>query len=290
MQLYVTFLLCYSKKKNFDDKIEVFRYAIRRMSIVFYTTLNIGALKMTFKQTQILGVPFVHTTRHQFVTHLHECIYQEKRIFVVTANPEIVMKANTDHDYNKMIQQAHYITADGIGIVKAAQILKTPLPERVTGYDLFIDLLKKGNEHSYRIYLLGATEETLQKAIKNVETTYPNVNIVGAHHGFFNPDSNYIQAEISDKKPDLIFVALGVPRQEKWIAENLHSFQKGIFIGVGGSFDVLAGTVKRAPATWQKANLEWLYRIIKQPSRLKRSLALPKFAMKVLGQKIKGTK
>lgn len=244
---------------------------------------------MLLERVHILGVPFVNTTRKQFVETLHQHIQQKEKAFVVTANPEIVMKANTDLHYKKIIQQADYITADGIGVVKAGQLLNTPLPERVTGYELMIDLLALANERAYRVYLLGAAEETLQKTIKNMQHTYPKVKLVGSHHGFFDWNSSHIQQEIEEKKPDLIFVALGVPRQEQWIAEHIETFEKGIFIGVGGSFDVIAGTVKRAPVAWQKANLEWLYRIIKQPSRLKRSLALPRFALKVLWQKVKGS-
>lgn len=244
---------------------------------------------MLLERVHILGVPFVNTTRKQFVETLHQHILQKEKAFVVTANPEIVMKANTDLHYKKIIQQADYITADGIGVVKAGQLLNTPLPERVTGYELMIDLLALANERAYRVYLLGAAEETLQKTIKNMQHTYPKVKLVGSHHGFFDWNSSHIQQEIEEKKPDLIFVALGVPRQEQWIAEHIETFEKGIFIGVGGSFDVIAGTVKRAPVAWQKANLEWLYRIIKQPSRLKRSLALPRFALKVLWQKVKGS-
>lgn len=242
---------------------------------------------MMMEQINILGISFVNATRKQFVEHLHKHIYTKKKAFVVTANPEIVIKAHENKAYKETITQADYVTADGIGVVKAAKLLKTPLPERVTGFDLLIDLLELANEYHYSIYLLGASETTLTETVKHINDTYPNVHITGSHHGYFDWKSNHIQTEIKEKKPDLVFVALGVPRQENWVASNISSFQKGVFIGVGGSFDVLAGTVKRAPVAWQKANLEWLYRMMKQPSRLKRSLALPKFALKVLKEKAK---
>lgn len=245
---------------------------------------------MLTEPIHILGIPFTNTTRKQLIEHLHnEHITKNKKAFIVTANPEIVVKANETAEYKKTILQADYITADGIGIVKAANLLKTPLHERVTGFDLLTDLLQLANTNHYKVYFLGATAETLQKAIENITKSYPNVKIVGSHHGYFDWDENSIQAEIKKTKPDLVFVALGAPRQEKWITENMPAFSKGVFIGVGGSFDVLAGTVKRAPTTWQKANLEWLYRIIKQPSRLKRSIAIPIFILKVLKQKAKGS-
>jgi N-acetylglucosaminyldiphosphoundecaprenol N-acetyl-beta-D-mannosaminyltransferase len=243
---------------------------------------------MSRQRVDILGVPFLNTTQQEFVHLLHKHVKQQEKAFVVTANPEIVMKTLEDSDFKKIVQQATYVTADGIGVVKAAQLLNKPLPERVTGYDTMIELLKLSNENQYSIYLLGATQETLEKAEKKIKKTYPNVVIAGSHNGFFDWSKTDIQEEIKKTEPDFVFVALGVPRQEKWIASNYHLFNKGIFIGVGGSFDVIAGTVERAPKAWQKANLEWLYRLIKQPSRWKRMLALPKFALKILKEKVKG--
>ena len=165
-------------------------------------------------------------------------------------------------------------------------MLGQPLPERVTGYDTMIDLLTLGDKQQWKIYLLGAQQETLEKAVSNINANYPQIQIVGAHNGFFDWESNDIQREIQQSQPDLIFIALGVPRQEKWIADNLHLFEKGIFIGVGGSFDVIAGTVQRAPEIWQKVNLEWLYRLLKQPSRFGRMMSLPKFAIRILKEKL----
>lgn len=243
---------------------------------------------MNLEKVDILGIPFVNTTKAQFVKKLDEHLANQDKVFVVTANPEIVMKAREDEQYKKVIDQATYITADGIGVVKAAQLLNKPIPERVTGYDTTLDLLALAQEKQYSIYLLGGQQETLEKAVANIRSSYPRINIAGQHNGFFDWRSNTIQQEIIEKKPDLIFVALGVPRQENWIAQNLPALEKGVCIGVGGSFDVIAGTVERAPEIWQKANLEWLYRLIKQPSRWKRMLALPRFGLKILKVKVTG--
>lgn len=240
---------------------------------------------MNEKTVDILGIPFIHTAREQFVEKLQVRISSEQKTFVVTANPETVMKANEEPEFMNVIRQATYVTADGIGIVKAAQLLNTPLPERVSGYDLMIDLLELADRNQFSIYLLGAQPETLDKALANIEKKYPLLKIAGSHHGFFDWYDNEIQEEINRTQPDLIFVALGVPRQENWIAQHLTSFQKGIFMGVGGSFDVIAGTVKRAPLIWQKMNLEWLYRLLKQPSRFGRMLALPRFVIRVMSHR-----
>lgn len=243
---------------------------------------------MELEKVDILGIPFVNTTKTGFVEKLDNHLTRQDKVFVVTANPEIVMKAIEEDSYKKVIDQATYITADGIGVVKAAQLLNYPLPERVTGYDTMMELLELAERKQYSIYLLGGQEETLQKAVTNIHTNFPNINIVGHHNGYFDWNQTHIQEEIKATNPDLVFVALGVPRQENWIAENLPHFQKGVFMGVGGSFDVIAGTVERAPVAWQKANLEWLYRLLKQPSRWKRMLALPRFGLKILKVKVTG--
>ncbi|WP_100009955.1 WecB/TagA/CpsF family glycosyltransferase [Lentibacillus sediminis] len=240
------------------------------------------------KKVTIMGVPFAHIDQPAFSLLLEERIRHKQKTFVVTANPEVVMLANEEASFMNSIKEATYITADGIGIVKAAQQLNNPLPGRVTGYDTMMQLLNIANTHHFRIFLLGAKKETLEKTIDNISVRFPNVHIVGSHDGYFNWDDLKIAKEIAALQPDIIFVALGVPKQEKWIAENLDKFGHGVFMGVGGSFDVIAGTVKRAPAFWRKLNLEWFYRLLKQPSRWKRMLALPRFAMQIIKQKIKG--
>lgn len=229
----------------------------------------------------ILGVPFLNITQNDFITLLDSRIQQKQKTFVITANPEVVMKANEDEEVMQYIHQATYICADGIGVVKAAKILGHPLKERVTGFDTMIGLLQLGNEKRYKIYLLGAKQETLQKAVENIRRNFPNIEIVGFHDGYFDWEQNDISEEIKSFQPDIVFVALGVPRQEKWISENIDKFPFGIFIGVGGSFDVIAGTVKRAPKMWQKMHLEWFYRLLKQPSRFGRMLSIPRFMLKI---------
>lgn len=244
---------------------------------------------MTEKLVEILGVSFINTTRGQLIEKLNNHVVQGEKRFIVTANPEIVIRANQDKDYMNDIKKADYVTADGIGIVKAAKLLNTPLPERVAGYEVMLDLLQLANEKRYKVYFLGATEETLQKMMQNVKRDYPHIEIVGSQNGFFDWSDSQITERIVTAAPDFVFVALGAPLQEKWIAKHIDLFNKGIFIGIGGSFDVIAGTVKRAPVLWQKLNLEWLYRIVKQPSRLKRSMAIPQFMIQVYKEKNKGT-
>jgi N-acetylglucosaminyldiphosphoundecaprenol N-acetyl-beta-D-mannosaminyltransferase len=237
----------------------------------------------------ILDVNFTHTTMAEMVERLNRHINEREKAFVITANPEIVMKAYQDRHFNEITKTADYVIADGIGVVKAAQLLGNPLPERVAGYDLMHNLLKVMNEEGRTLYMLGAKEDVLQKAMATVGELYPNVQMVGSHHGFFELDDTSIPDNIKACDPDLVLVALGYPRQENWISRYIDQFQKGVFIGVGGSFDGLAGHVPRAPEMWQKMNLEWFYRLLQQPSRWRRMLALPHFVIKVVGQKLKGT-
>lgn len=240
------------------------------------------------KTVKIMDVPFLHIDQDSFVLLIDQRIQDKQKTFVVTANPEIVMAANENKNFMDLVLQADYVIADGIGVVKAAQLLNNPLPGRVTGFDTVMELLKIANEKNYKVYMLGAKQETLDLAIENIHKDFPNVNVVGSHNGYFDWDNNTIAEEAAALKPDMIFVALGYPRQEKWISENLHKFEYGIFMGVGGTFDGIAGTNPRAPEIWQKMNLEWLYRLLKQPSRWRRMLVLPRFAGKILLMKFKG--
>lgn len=237
---------------------------------------------MTHKFVRILDVPFIHTTHRAFIDTLMTRAETNEKTFVVTANPEIVMHAQQDSSYKAILDRADYITADGIGVVKAAQLIGQPLPERVSGYDIMMDVLKEADTRNFKVFLLGASEQTNAQAVERVRTDFPGIDLVGAQHGFFDWNDPSLAERIKAAQPDFVFVALGFPRQELWINQVIDQFDKGIFIGVGGSLDVLSGNVQRAPEVWQKLNLEWFYRLVKQPSRWKRMLVLPQFALVVL--------
>lgn len=242
---------------------------------------------MASNNINILKLSFDNITKNELLKKLEKSVKEQQKTFVVTANPEIVMYANQESEYHSIVQSADYVIADGIGVIIGSKILGTPLPERIAGYDLLVELLKTGSEKGWSAYFLGAKKEVIDKAVENIKSAYPGLHVTGWHDGYFK-ESSEITNEIRAKQPDLIFAALGFPRQEKWIFEHIREFEKGIFMGVGGSFDVLAGTVKRAPVIWQKMNLEWLYRLIKQPSRWKRMLALPLFMLKIINEKFTG--
>ncbi|WP_062108538.1 WecB/TagA/CpsF family glycosyltransferase [Bacillus niameyensis] len=237
------------------------------------------------KKVNILGVEFDHTTNQETLNTLHQKLKMQKKTFVVTANPEIVMYALKDQEYMNILQEADHIIPDGAGIILGSKIIKQPLPERVPGVDLVKSLLKIADQDQLSVFFLGAKEMVIEKMVDNVKSDFPHLKIAGYHHGFFKDGDQTIVEMVKKANPDLVFVALGFPRQEKWIYQNLATFEKGIFMGVGGSFDILAGTVKRAPIFWRKLNLEWLYRVAQQPSRWRRLSVLPIFVKKILQNK-----
>ncbi|MEK5642518.1 glycosyltransferase [Paenibacillus rhizosphaerae] len=233
----------------------------------------------------IMGIPFPKLTMEQSVELLQDVIDQkEQRLFhVVTGNPEIVMSCQKDAQLRQIVDEAGLVTADGIGIVMVSRVRGGSLPERVTGCDLLFKLLEEGDRKGWSFYFLGADEETSRQAVINIGKQYPGVAIRGRHHGFFTPeDEPRIVQEIADAAPDFLIVALGAPRAEKWIHSHKDKLHAKIAIGVGGSLDIIGGKVKRAPAAWQRLNLEWLYRLISQPSRWRRQLILPRFAVKAV--------
>ena len=193
-----------------------------------------------------------------------------RKMFVVTANPETLMIAENNPDLKKaLLDEKTTIIADGIGVVKGAQMLNYTIKETIPGVDLCTKLFEYCNEFKKNIYLFGAKEKIVKKLFDVINTNYPNAKICGYENGYVENKQAAFE-KISTLNPDVILVALGIPHQELLIYNNLDKFEKGIFVGVGGSFDVLSGVKKRAPKLYRKLHLEWLYRILKEPKRLKR--------------------
>lgn len=232
-----------------------------------------------------MGVPFSTRGFDESVAYMVERIEGGKQTHVVTANPEIVMLAREHHAFRSIVEQA-YVVPDGIGIVYAAKWTNQPISERVTGVELLEALMAEADRHQWNVYLLGATPEVIGLAAEKLDSRYPGAQIVGHRDGFFRQDEEeQIVREIAEKKPHLLFVALGAPRQDEWMAKYRDQLHVSLMMGVGGSFDVISGKVKRAPVFWQKLHLEWFYRLVSQPSRWKRQLAIPRFVLTVLKEK-----
>lgn len=209
-------------------------------------------------------------SNNDFKALLKNDLTEKNKRFVITANPEILVMAEKDDGISKMLlDEDTCLVPDGIAVVKGCNMLNIPVAERIAGVEIAQYLFTELNDQKKSLYLFGSKPEVLQKLKEVLQNNYPNITLLGCCDGYIN-DKNSVFDDIAAKKPDVCMVALGVPAQEKLIYQNLHRFDFGIFIGVGGSFDVLSGTKKRAPEFFLKHNIEWLYRILKEPKRLKR--------------------
>lgn len=205
-----------------------------------------------------------------FLDHLYQCLDQEESCFVITANPEIFMLGKRMPDMDSVLRDSHtMIVPDGIGLLKGGKRLGHVIPERVPGVEVCEALLRYADRHGLSVYLFGAAANVVEAVAELVRKEYPGARLLGYTDGYVK-DKDAVMKKIVQMQPDLIFVALGAPAQELLIHRHYRPDGKGIYVGVGGSFDVLSGTKKRAPGFFIRHNLEWLYRIAKEPKRLKR--------------------
>lgn len=240
----------------------------------------------TVDKVDILGVQVDSVTMQQAVAVVEKFMDERAGVLVATANAEMIMRATHDAELMRILNGAALVVPDGAGTVWAAHHLGYEMPERVAGYDMAQQLMKNAPAKKRRIYFFGSAPGVADKAKAKAERLYPGIEIVGVRNGFFTEkDESQIIADIKAAKPDLLLVALGVPKQEKWLAKHLAELEVPVAIGVGGTLDVMAGVMKRAPLWMQKAKLEWLFRGMLQPKRAGRLLALPKFVLKVHGAK-----
>lgn len=208
--------------------------------------------------------------KNKYFKLLENDLKHKHKRFIITVNPETLMLSEKDNELKEILDSKEFsFVPDGIAVIKAARKVGISISERITGIDIAEYLLKLANKNKYSIYLYGAKEEVIESLISKIKKEYNNISIVGYSNGYVK-NKDKVMEEILKLKPDICMVALGIPHQEKIIYKYINKFKKGIFIGVGGSFDVLSGYKKRAPKIFIKLNIEWLYRIIKEPKRLKR--------------------
>ena len=199
---------------------------------------------------------------------------------VYTPNPEIIMSAYCDEEYMDILNRADMVVPDGIGVVIASKILKKPVSERVAGFDLTCNMLRYAAKEGVSVYIYGGKPGVSEEAAKKISDDF-GVNVCGYQHGY-HKDDKIVTDEIREKKPGIVLVCLGAPKQEKWIDKNKELLPPCLMIGAGGSVDVLSGKTKRAPDIFIKLNLEWFYRLLCQPTRFVRMLKLPKFIITVI--------
>jgi len=234
-------------------------------------------------RANILGITVNTYSMQKIVEQIRKAVEGQVKIRVVTANPEMIYASGQDQQLKRLINSADFVTADGIGVVWAARWLGNPVQERVTGIDLVQAIFPVADVQKWRIFFLGGKPGVARRAGTQVVQKYPGITW-DEMHGYFNSDEEvYVIERIRCFQPDILLVGLGAPRQEYWIAE--HPGLATVSVGVGGSFDALAGNVVRAPKCVQEYKLEWLYRLWKEPWRWKRQSVLPRFVIKVLWQR-----
>ena len=241
---------------------------------------------MSFSVVEILGVPVAALTMREAVEQAERWMDERRGALIATANAEMIMNATRDEELFEILRSADLVVPDGAGTVWAARHLGYEMPERVAGYDLSQELLRRAPQKNRRVFFFGSAPGVAEKAKQKAEELYPGISVVGVRNGYFSSEEEpEIIQEIREAHPDLLLVALGVPKQEKWLKKHKEALDVPVSIGVGGTLDVMAGTMRRAPVWMQKAKLEWLFRALLQPKRAGRLLALPKFVFRVHASK-----
>ncbi len=239
-------------------------------------------------KTNILGVHFHPITLPEAVQKGFELVREAGFHYVVTPNPEFIMDAQKNEKFQGVLNGAHLVIPDGIGVLYAAKILGTPLPSRVPGIDFATGLLEKMEENGGgRLFLLGSKPGVAEEAGENIAAKYPNITVCGTQDGYFQ-ETDPVVEKIRVAQPDLLFVCLGAPKQEYFMAERGEETGAHLAIGLGGALDVLAGRVERAPERWQKLGLEWAYRLKKEPWRWRRMARLPLILIRAFFARITG--
>lgn len=228
-------------------------------------------------KTDVLGVAFDALTLTEAEERADALLRARKGGYIVTANPEIVLHSREDAAYAAAVNGADLVLADGVGDLYAARILGTPLPERVAGSDLTPRLLSRLAERGGSVFLYGARPGVAERAGEALRSAYPGLRIAGTENGYISDETALFTA-LDKEQPDLLLLGLGVPRQELWMAQNRQR-TNAVMIGVGGLLDVFAGDIPRAPEAWQKLGLEWLYRLLREPRRIKRMIRLPEILL-----------
>lgn len=218
---------------------------------------------------ELFGVPVEAITMEKVLAQVHDAIKTRSKLHIGVVNAAKIVNMQRDSFLQRDVLLSDIILADGMSVVWASRLVGRPLPERVAGIDLMVRMLEDGNRHGYRIYCLGASQEVLERVAGRIGREYPNVKLVGRHNGYFSEDAEeQIAGEIAASKPDIILVAMTSPKKEKFLARWSESMGVPVCHGVGGSFDVMAGKVQRAPEIYQRLGLEWFYRFKQEPRRL----------------------
>jgi N-acetylglucosaminyldiphosphoundecaprenol N-acetyl-beta-D-mannosaminyltransferase len=241
---------------------------------------------MDVPKVSIFGVPISKLGFRDTIKQLVSAVESRKPHQVITANPIMVMAAIHDPSYMQLMKNADFIVPDGAGVVWAAGYVGNPVQERVPGIEIMQELLKLSVEREWKVFLLGASPEVIGAAAEKIRLQHPTLQLAGVRDGYFGAEQDQaVIEEIRAASPDLLFVGRSADKQEPWISQHKEALGVPVIMGVGGSFDVISGKLKRAPKLFRKMRLEWFYRLLQEPARFPRMLVLPKFALKVIREK-----
>lgn len=258
-----------------------------------------GFSKDEIEKVSFYGLKVMNTTLEEMTDLYDQILLDDELKIISTPNTEIVMAAKNDKDMKDMINQFDIVIPDGIGLIYGSRIRKVPMKERVTGFDSSIKMLEIADKKEYSLYILGGAEGVAKRAAERVKEKYSGVRIAGYHNGYFDGAHNghvgsdedkKILKEIEENATDILFVGMGYPKQDKWIFNNKDKIKAKIAIGNGGVMNILAGDLARAPSFFANNGLEWLYRLVKEPKRIKRQVVLPLFLLNAIFDKNSITK
>jgi N-acetylglucosaminyldiphosphoundecaprenol N-acetyl-beta-D-mannosaminyltransferase len=239
-----------------------------------------GAGEEIPESVEAFGVMISPVSMQEALDKIESFIRERSPHHVVTSDANAILRAQHDPEYAAIIKRSALVTPDGFGVIWGARLLNLPIYERVTGVDMVTGICERAAKNNYSIYILGAAPGIAPTAAQNLMQRYPGLRVVGTQHGYFekeNISEEEIVRRIRDAQPDVLFVAFGIPKQEKFIARHMHEMNVPVSLGVGGSFDVYSEKLKRAPSYIQRSGMEWLYRVWQEPWRWKRMSYVPRF-------------
>lgn len=244
---------------------------------------------MSIIRVQIMAVAFDNVTMDEAVAQAVENLQSKRRCMVVTPNAEIAQSCVTDDRLREIVRKAGLVLPDGIGVIYASRILKKPLKQRVPGVEFGENLVSALRDTGKTIFFLGGKPGVAEEAAHRLQVKYPGLKVAGTKDGYFQREEEAVEA-VQQAKPDVLFVCLGSPKQEYFMADHFDQLGATLMVGLGGSLDVYAGKVERAPALFRKLGLEWFYRLLRQPSRLGRMMKLPQYLWQSIRWRMKGEK
>ena len=236
-----------------------------------------------------MAVAFDNVTMDEAVAQAVENLQSKRRCMVVTPNAEIAQSCVTDDRLREIVRKAGLVLPDGIGVIYASRILKKPLKQRVPGVEFGENLVSALRDTGKTIFFLGGKPGVAEEAAHRLQVKYPGLKVAGTKDGYFQREEEAVEA-VQQAKPDVLFVSLGSPKQEYFMADHFDQLGATLMVGLGGSLDVYAGKVERAPALFRKLGLEWFYRLLRQPSRLGRMMKLPQYLWQSIRWRMKGEK